>query len=64
MLRAVSFRSNWFLASTEETDREAQAQMVIVFLAPIEIYCAALAPDSLYHRTLPPNKEEMDNLNI
>jgi len=32
---------------TEEIDREAQAHTAIVFLAPIEIYLAALGPDSL-----------------
>ena len=36
-------------AATEETDREAQALTAIVFLAPTEIYCAALGPDSLSH---------------
>jgi len=32
---------------TEEIDREAQAHMAIVFLAPTEKYVAALGPDSL-----------------
>jgi len=36
-------------ASAEETDREAQALTAIVFLAPPEIYCAALGPVSLSH---------------
>jgi len=39
---------------TEETDREAQAQIAIVFLAPREIYFAALGSDSLFH-TEPPH---------
>jgi len=34
---------------TEETDREAHAHMVIVFLAPTEKYFAASGPDSLSH---------------
>jgi len=38
-----------YVGCAEETDREAQAHMAIVFLAPTEIYCAALAPDSLSH---------------
>jgi len=40
--------------ATEETDREAQAHMAIVFFAPKEIYCAALGTDSLSH-TEPPH---------
>ena len=39
----------WSCRSKEQTDREAQAHMAIVFLATTEIYCAALAPDSLSH---------------
>ena len=35
------------VTSTEETDREAQAHTVIVFLAPIDKYFAALGADSL-----------------
>ena len=35
--------------NTEQLDREAQAHMAIVFLAPTEIYFAALDPDSLSH---------------
>jgi len=48
------------VASKEEIDREAQAHMAIVFLAPTEIYCAALAPESLSHTEpyLPTFKEK------
>ena len=35
------------MESTEETDREAQAHMAIVFLAPLEKYFAALGQDSV-----------------
>jgi len=38
-----------YLDTTEETDREAQAHMAIVFLAPTEKYFAALGPHSLSH---------------
>jgi len=50
------FELNRKCAPTEMTDRDAQAHMAIVFLAPTENSCAALAPDSLsltapYHPT-------------
>ena len=37
------------LRITEQTDRETQAHMAIVFLALTEKYCAALVSDSLSH---------------
>jgi len=40
-------RRRW--VSTEQTVREAQTHMAIVFLAPKEKYFAALGPDSLSH---------------
>jgi len=46
-LNSAAYSQKWM--STEETDREAQAHIAIVFLAPSEIYCAALAPDFLSH---------------
>ena len=49
--------------TTEQTDREAQAHMAIVFLAPTEIYFAALGPDSLSH-TEPPHPTSKEKSKI
>jgi len=50
------------LQTTEQLDREAQVHMAILFLAPTEIYFAALAQDSL-SITEPPHPKSKEKSN-